>query len=101
MQQALQKIPAGVRASLYVGWGVVTLGMQAWAAWFSSVGDPVPELILRLTGVVSLIGAAFLFTAAGNTEVVDKSGGNPTDVEDNLYDLEEAEYVTEDSELGK
>lgn len=91
MQQALQKIPAKVRAGLYMGWGLMTLAMTAWAAWYTTVGESVPDLVLRLTGVVAVFGAAFLFTAAGNTTVEDNSGGPVQDAIDSLNDLEELE----------
>ena len=91
MQQALQKIPAKVRAALYMGWGLVTLAMTAWASWYTTVGEVVPDLVLRMTGVVAVFGAAFLFTAAGNTEVEDTSGGSVQDAIDNLNALEELE----------
>lgn len=67
MSSALQKIPANVRGVLYVVWGVVTLALAMWAGWYQAVSEAAPELVTRLTFIWGIFGAAFAFTAAGNS----------------------------------
>lgn len=72
MSSALQKIPANVRGVLYVVWGVVTLALAMWAGWFQALGEAAPDIVTRLTFVWGIFGAAFAFTAAGNSTPVDE-----------------------------
>ena len=67
MSSALQKIPANVRGVLYVVWGVVTLALAMWAGWYQAVSEVAPDIVTRLTFVWGIFGAAFAFTAAGNS----------------------------------
>lgn len=67
MTSALQKIPANVRGVLYVVWGVVTLGLAMWGGWYQALGEAAPDIVTRLTYVWGIFGAAFAFTAAGNS----------------------------------
>ena len=71
MSSALQKIPANVRGVLYVVWGVVTLALAMWAGWYQALGEAAPDIVTRLTFVWGIFGAAFAFTAAGNSTPVD------------------------------
>lgn len=65
---ALQRIPVKVRGALYITWGVVILALTMWAGWFEAVQEPTPELVVRLTYIWGIFGAAFAFTAAGNSD---------------------------------
>lgn len=62
-------IPARVRSALYVGFGVLSLAQSSILAYSAAVQSPAPVWAVGGGAVLGVIGAAFGFVAAGNTEV--------------------------------
>lgn len=74
-----QQIPARVRSTLYIVFGAASLALTAVTAWSGAVGTTAPTWTLGAAAVLGVIGGAFGFTAAGNTNV---TGLSPTDIGD-------------------
>lgn len=64
-------IPARIRSALYVGFGVLSLAQSSILAYSAAVQAPAPVWAVGGGAVLGVIGAAFGFVAAGNTEVID------------------------------
>lgn len=62
-------IPAKIRSALYVGFGVLSLAQSSILAYSAAVQSPAPVWAVGGGAVLGVIGAAFGFVAAGNTEV--------------------------------
>lgn len=77
-------IPARVRSALYVGFGVLSLAQSSILAYSAAVQSPAPVWAVGGGAVLGVIGAAFGFVAAGNTEVT----GNITPAEQTTYNIQ-------------
>lgn len=77
-------IPARVRSALYVGFGVLSLAQSSILAYSAAVQSPAPVWAVGGGAVLGVIGAAFGFVAAGNTEV----SGNITPAEQTTYNIQ-------------
>lgn len=62
-------IPANIRTTLYIGFGVLSLAQTGILAYTSAVGTPAPLWAIGGGAVLGVIGGAFGFVAAGNTNV--------------------------------
>lgn len=71
-------IPARVRSALYVGFGVLSLAQSSILAYSAAVQSPAPVWAVGGGAVLGVIGAAFGFVAAGNTEVVGSTSAEQT-----------------------
>ena len=76
---ALQTIPAHVRKIIYVVWGVVTLALTMWVGWYQAIGDAAPDIAIQASYVWGIFGAAFAFTAAGNSTSDSPKEAQPLD----------------------
>lgn len=62
-------IPAKIRTALYIGFGVLSLAQTAILAYTSAVGGTAPVWAIGGGAVLGVIGGAFGFVAAGNTDL--------------------------------
>lgn len=62
-------IPARLRTTLYIGFGVLSLAQTAVLAYTAAVGLTAPLWAVGGGAVLGVIGGAFGFVAAGNTDV--------------------------------
>ncbi|MBF6671611.1 hypothetical protein [Glutamicibacter sp. FBE19] len=69
MSNWTQLIPARIRTTLYVGFGVLSLAQSSVLAYSAAVQTPAPIWAVGAGAVLGVIGAAFGFVAAGNTDV--------------------------------
>ena len=69
MSNWTQLIPAKIRTTLYVGFGVLSLTQTGILAYTSAVGTAAPVWAIGGGAVLGVIGGAFGFVAAGNTNV--------------------------------
>lgn len=69
-----QLIPARLRTTLYVGFGVLSLTQTAVLAYTAAVGQTAPLWAIGGGAVLGVIGGAFGFVAAGNTDVANVDG---------------------------
>ena len=69
MSNWTQLIPAKIRTSLYIGFGVLSLTQTGILAYTSAVGTAAPVWAIGGGAVLGVIGGAFGFVAAGNTNV--------------------------------
>ena len=82
-------IPARVRSALYVGFGVLSLAQSSILAYSAAVQSPAPVWAVGGGAVLGVIGAAFGFVAAGNTEIT----GNIPPAEPTTYNIQIPEGV--------
>lgn len=69
MKNWTQLIPAQIRNALYIGFGVLSLAQSSILAYSAAVQTPAPVWAVGGGAVLGVIGAAFGFVAAGNTDV--------------------------------
>lgn len=74
-----QLIPARIRTTLYVGFGVLSLTQTAVLAYTAAVGLSAPLWAIGGGAVLGVIGGAFGFVAAGNTDVSNDGRHEATD----------------------
>lgn len=70
-----QLIPARIRTTLYIGFGVLSLAQSAILAYSAAVQTAAPIWAVGGGAVLGVIGGAFGFVAAGNTSVEGGSTG--------------------------
>ena len=66
-----QLIPARLRTALYVGFGILSLAQTGILAYTAAVGQTAPLWAIGGGAVLGVIGGAFGFVAAGNTNIVE------------------------------
>lgn len=64
-----QLIPARIRTTLYIGFGVLSLAQASILSYSAAVQAPAPIWAVGGGAVLGVIGGAFGFVAAGNTNV--------------------------------
>lgn len=69
MNNWTQLIPARIRTTLYVAFGTLSLAQTGILAYTSAVGQTAPAWAIGGGAVLGVIGGAFGFVAAGNTNV--------------------------------
>ncbi|MGP5389887.1 hypothetical protein [Glutamicibacter arilaitensis] len=69
MKNWTQLIPVQIRNALYIGFGVLSLAQSAILAYSAAVQAPAPLWAVGGGAVLGVIGGAFGFVAAGNTNV--------------------------------
>ena len=79
MKNWTQLIPANIRNSLYIGFGVLSLAQSAILAYSAAVQTPAPIWAIGGGAVLGVIGGAFGFVAAGNTNVSKPLALDPSD----------------------
>ncbi|MGP5048713.1 hypothetical protein CIK76_04765 [Glutamicibacter sp. BW80] len=62
-------IPAKIRTALYIGFGILSLAQTGILAYTSAVGSTAPAWAIGGGAVLGVIGGAFGFVAAGNTNM--------------------------------
>ncbi|MGP9782512.1 hypothetical protein ACT3UQ_08640 [Glutamicibacter sp. AOP12-B1-11] len=62
-------IPAKFRTALYIGFGILSLAQTGILAYTSAVGSTAPAWAIGGGAVLGVIGGAFGFVAAGNTNM--------------------------------
>lgn len=82
MKNWTQLIPARIRNTLYIGFGVLSLSQSAILAYSAAVQAPAPLWAVGGGAVLGVIGGAFGFVAAGNTDLTpDPQGRHEAEVE--------------------
>lgn len=79
MKNWTQLIPAQIRNALYIGFGVLSLAQSSILAYSAAVQTPAPVWAVGGGAVLGVIGAAFGFVAAGNTNVSKPLALDPSD----------------------
>ena len=69
MSNWTQLIPAKIRNTLYLGFGVLSLSQAAILAYCAAIQTAAPVWAIGGGAVLGVIGGAFGFVAAGNTNV--------------------------------
>lgn len=75
MSNWTQLIPAKIRNTLYLGFGVLSLSQAAILAYCAAIQTAAPVWAIGGGAVLGVIGGAFGFVAAGNTNVSPAPGG--------------------------
>lgn len=85
MNNWTQLIPARLRSTLYVAFGVLSLAQTAVLAYSAAVGSTSPVWAVGAGAVLGVVGGAFGFVAAGNTTVTTEPDENlDIDVDDTV-----------------
>lgn len=75
MSNWTQLIPAKIRNTLYLGFGVLSLSQAAILAYCAAIQTAAPVWAIGGGAVLGVIGGAFGFVAAGNTNVTAPADG--------------------------
>ncbi|MBF6672458.1 hypothetical protein [Glutamicibacter sp. FBE19] len=85
-------IPARIRSALYVGFGVLSLAQSSILAYSAAVQSPAPVWAVGGGAVLGVIGAAFGFVAAGNTDTTVRTVNLDASLLDERIKEVQAEY---------
>ena len=84
MSNWTQLIPAKIRNTIYLGFGVLSLSQAAILAYCAAISVAAPVWAIGGGAVLGVIGGAFGFVAAGNTNVHEDPGRHVAGTEEDI-----------------